>query len=146
VVRQLRVALAFCIVVALTGCGGGGGAGGKVGVELTDYDVILSTSSVSAGTVDFAIDNRGGFVHEMLVVRTDLAIDRLPKTADGRFDETSAQVKVVASVRHVAAGGTASLTKKLAAGGYFLICNLPAEPGDAMSHFQHGMLAPFTVT
>jgi hypothetical protein len=147
VARQLRFALALCIVVAVTACGGGGGSsGGKVDVKLTDYDVIVSTASVSAGTVDFAIDNTGAFVHEILVVRSELAINKLPTTADGRFDETSPQVKIVASVRHVTAGGTASLTKKLAAGGYFLICNLPAEPGDTMSHFQHGMLAPFTVT
>jgi len=145
--RALRVLVVGTALVALAACGGGGGSsGGKVDVALKDYDMILSTSSVSAGTVEFAISNGGGFVHEMLVVRTDLAIDKLPKTADGRFDETSPAVKVVASVKDVPAGGTASLTKKLANGSYFLICNLPAEPGDTMSHFQHGMLAPFAVT
>jgi hypothetical protein len=82
----------------------------------------------------------------MLVVRSDLAIDKLPKTSDGRFDETSPGVKVVASADDIPAGGAASLSKRLAAGGYFLICNRPAEPGDTMSHFQHGMLAPFAVS
>jgi len=145
--RALRVLVVATALVALAACGGGGGSsGGKVDVTLTDYDMILSTSSVSAGKVEFAITNRGGFVHEMLVVRTDLAIDKLPKTVDGRFDETSPAVEVVASVDDVAAGGAASLTKKLAAGSYFLICNLPAETGDTITHFQHGMLAPFTVT
>ncbi len=141
--------MAIGCLVALAACGGGGGGGsggGKVDVALRDYDMLLSTSAVSAGKVEFAITNGGGFVHEMLVVRTDLAIDELPKASDGAFDETSPEVQVVASVQDVPAGGTASLTKKLAVGSYFLICNLPAEPGDTMSHFQHGMLAPFAVT
>ena len=80
----------------------GGSSGGTVDVRLTDYDVILSETSVGAGKVELAIDNVGGFVHELLVVRTDLAIDELPKTADGRFDETgSPAMTVVASAdRH----------------------------------------------
>ena len=132
---------------ALAGCGGGGGAsGGKVDVRLTDYDVILSSASVDAGKVELAIDNRGGFVHELLVVRTDLAIDRLPTTSDGRFDEQSPDVRVVASARDIAAGSSTTLTERLAAGSYFLICNRPAESGDTLSHFAHGMLAPFTVS
>jgi len=115
-------------------------------VRLTDYDVILSTMSVGAGTVDFAIDNTGGFVHELLVVRSDLAIDALPKTADGRFDEQGPGVTVVASAEDIAAGAKATLSEKLRTGGYFLICNRPAEPGDTLSHFAHGMLSPFTVS
>jgi hypothetical protein len=138
--------LVVTAVVVLAACGGGGSSGGKVDVRLTDYDMILSTTSVGAGKVEFAIDNTGGFVHEMLVVRTDLAIDKLPTTADGLFDETSPAVKVVASADDIAAGATTSLMKQLTAGSYYLICNRPAEPGDVMSHFQHGMLAPFTVT
>ncbi len=143
---MLRVLALVAALVALAGCGGGSRSGGKVDVRLTDYDVILSQTSAAAGKVELAIDNRGGFVHELLVVRTDRSIDTLPKTADGRLDETSSAVNVVASADDIAAGATATITKKLAAGRYYLICNRPAEPGDTLSHFQHGMYAPFTIT
>jgi hypothetical protein len=79
-------------------------------------------------------------------VRSTLAITELPETADGRFDEQGAGVTTVASATDVAAGATARLTEKLDAGGYYLICNRPAEAGDPLSHFAHGMLSPFTVT
>jgi hypothetical protein len=144
-VGALTLALLF-VVAALAACGGGGSSGGSVDVRLTDYDVILSETSVSAGKVELAIDNSGGFVHELLVVRSDLAIDELPTTADGLFDESASSVQVVAEANDIAAGATATITEQLATGGYYLICNRPAEPGDPMTHFQHGMLAPFTVT
>ena len=144
-----RVLLAVGLLVALSGlvaCGGGGSSGGAVDVTLTDYDVILSTMSVGAGTVDFAIENRGGFVHEVLVVRSDLAVDELPKTADGRFDEGAVGVRVIAEASDIPAGGTTELVEKLDAGGYYLICNLPAEAGDPLSHFGHSMYSPLSVT
>jgi hypothetical protein len=108
--------------------------------------VILSETSVSAGAVELAIDNVGGFVHEILLVRSDLAIEELPKTADGLFDEQATGVTVVASADDVAAGATATITKQLEAGAYYLICNRPAEPGDTVTHFGHSMYAPFAVT
>jgi hypothetical protein len=144
--RALAVAVVVFGFVVLAGCGGGGSSGGTVDVTLTDYDVILSSGSVGAGTVDLAIDNRGGFVHEVLLVRSGLAVDELPKTADGRFDEKGAGVRIVAAARDIPAGGATEIVEKLTAGGYYLICNRPAEPGDALSHFAHGMFAPFTVS
>ncbi|MGZ8734098.1 MAG: hypothetical protein ACXW2C_03440 [Acidimicrobiia bacterium] len=144
--RKPSALLALVLLVALSACGGGGSPGGAVDVTLTDYDVILSPMSVSAGTVDFAIDNRGGFAHEVLLVRSDLSVDELPKTADGRFDEEAAGVRVIAEARDIPAGGTMELVEKLDAGGYYLLCNLPAEVGDPLSHFAHLMYAPFAVT
>ena len=143
--RSARLVFAL-LLLALGACGGGASSGGKVEVRLTDYDVILSTSSVAAGRVDFVIDNTGGFVHEILVVRSDLAVDELPKTADGRFDEQGAGVSVVASATDIAAGAKVVIVERLDPGRYSLICNRPAEAGDTVSHFAHGMLSPFTVT
>jgi len=138
--------LALLLVPVLGACGGGGTSGGKVDVRLTDYDVILSETSVSAGKVELVVDNAGGFVHELLVVRSDLAIDALPETADGRFDEQGAGVTIVASADDIPAGAVTTIAETLDPGGYYLICNRPAEAGDALSHFAHGMLSPFTVT
>jgi hypothetical protein len=147
VAKSARLLVAvFVALSALAACGGGGSSGGKVDVTLTDYDVIVAPASVSAGTVDFAIDNRGGFVHEILLVRSALAIGELPKTPDGRFDEHGAGVRIVAEASDIPAGGASKLGEKLRAGGYYLICNRPAEAGDPLSHFAHGMLSPFTVT
>jgi hypothetical protein len=144
--RRVGALLAVGLLLALVGCGGGGSSGGTVDVRLTDYDVILSEPSVGAGTVELVVANAGGFVHELLLVRSDLAIDELPKTADGRFDEQGTGVTVVASADDIPAAGTATLTQPLDAGGYYLICNRPPEAGDPLSHFAHGMLAPLTVT
>jgi hypothetical protein len=132
--------------VVLAACGGGGGGGGKVAVALTDYDVLVQPSSVASGKVELSITNRGAFVHEIIVVRSDLSVPQLPKTADGRFDEQGAGVQVMAEARDVAAGASASLAVKLDAGRYYLICNRPAEAGDTLSHFAHAMLSPLTVT
>lgn len=104
-------------------------------VEMRDYTVKPSVSTVKAGTVKIGVRNLGGMVHEVAVLKTDIAPDQLPK------DGLTAKVKEdgrVAKAENVGAGRSAVLTADLVPGNYVLVCNIPG-------HHQLGMFASFRV-
>ncbi len=59
--------------------------------------------------------------------------------SDGDVDEEGEGVTHIDEVEDIAGGSSESLTVKLDAGKYVLICNLP-------SHYEQGMHTGFTVT
>jgi len=133
-------------LVGLAACGSDGGSDAQtVKVTLRDYDVVLSPT-VNAGKVTFAAKNDGGFVHEIAVVKTDLAPAELPRDEDGMFDELGAGVTFIDEVENIPPGATKALTVDLRPGKYYLLCNKLAEPDDPKSHFEHGMYQRFTAT
>jgi uncharacterized cupredoxin-like copper-binding protein len=98
-------------------------------LELTDHSITADRPSVPAGQLVFAIHNAGTVVHELVVVRTDLAADALA------FDPVSLQATVkgvVAEREAIVAGVTKRLSVDLEPGHYVLICNLPG-------HYAAGM-------
>ena len=129
---------ALMVSLASASCAGPSPAVVKVGER--EYGFDLSTPSVKAGQVTFAVQNHGALVHEMIVVKTNVAPDALPmdpkaptlvdETAipdtDGEADETSP-------------GHTKTVTLGLSAGRYLLFCN-------QAGHYKAGMVAVFTVT
>jgi uncharacterized cupredoxin-like copper-binding protein len=146
-VRKLAstVALAALVVVPgiLAGCGQSGTGGPVetiVTAELGEYYIKLSRASVPAGKVTFAVSNIGKMEHELIIIQTDLAADKLPMGRDGdptRVDED--KVGTAGEVADVAAGKTSSGTFDLKAGKYLLICNKPG-------HFPAGQWIAFQVT
>ena len=104
-----------------------------VGVE---WAFGTALGSVPAGKVTFEMLNEGAVVHDLWVVRTDLAYDALP--VEGGVAVTGGQNEVIDKVLETDAGSKVSLTVNLEAGSYALICNIPA-------HYQLGMRAPFTI-
>ena len=100
----------------------------------------LGATSGAAGPVTFDVSNGGTTVHEFVVLRTDLAPDKLPLTEDGtEVDEEGAGITAVDEVENVAVGATTPLTVDLPAGHYVVLCNLPA-------HYPSGMRAEFTTS
>ncbi|MEZ4552835.1 MAG: plastocyanin/azurin family copper-binding protein [Dehalococcoidia bacterium] len=150
--RLTRIAFVLMTVGAMTAliaCGGGddededsggsdgGGtpAAGAVKVDLSEWAVKPSATTAKAGEVTFEVTNKGAAPHELAVVKTDLAHDKLP-VANGMVDEK--QVPPLGRTANIAAGEEEDKSFNLEAGKYVLICNIPA-------HYGQGMHVAFTV-
>jgi uncharacterized cupredoxin-like copper-binding protein len=105
-------------------------------VDLTEFAIGLNPSSTPAGQVNFATTNSGEILHDLVVVRTDLAPDSLPMNGP-RVD--IGQLDVAGVVEPIEAGATDNSTFELRAGAYVLICNIAG-------HYQLGMYAVLTVS
>ncbi len=114
------------------------GGGTSVAATETEYAIDLGATSVPAGDVTFQIRNAGTIEHEFVVVKTDLAADKLPM-GEGEVDEDSPQLGAVDEVEDIEPGATPTLTVSLPAGHYVVFCNIPG-------HYQLGMHADFTTS
>ena len=104
-------------------------------VDLKEYSVTLSVTSIKAGTVKFGIRNNGTMVHDFDLYKTDLAVDKLP------VEGGSAKVKMDGLVRqmiNISANRSTTLSVDLAPGRYVIICNVAG-------HYQLGMRAELQV-
>jgi uncharacterized cupredoxin-like copper-binding protein len=94
-------------------------------VLLKDFEVRQETTVVPAGTVSFLVRNQGPTTHEVIVVRTDLAPDKLPLQSDGlTVDEEERGVKLLEEVEGLDIDDRETLILDLAPGRYVLYCNL----------------------
>ena len=93
----------------------------KLGVTLKEFKVLPSSTRASAGRVTFNVSNSGKVTHEFVVIRTNKQAGALLKGS--RADESGN----VGETGDLAPGDVKSLTLKLAAGHYALICNLPGH-------------------
>ena len=148
-----RAALILPVVLAVGACSTAGssagasapgepstasGSSGAVSATETEFKIDLGASTAAAGPVTFEIQNAGTVVHEFVVMKTDLAADKLPlDTSAGVVSEDTDGLTVVDEVEDIQVGSSASLTVDLPAGHYVLICNVPA-------HYAAGMRADFT--
>jgi uncharacterized cupredoxin-like copper-binding protein len=147
---SLGVSLA--VLVVLAGCNtaatpssapsaaASAGGGGPVTAALSEFKIELGATSAPAGPVTFTVTNKGTTVHEFVIFKTDLAIDRLPLSSDGtEVEEDGEGLTAIDEVEDVAVGADASLPVTLAAGRYVMICNIPA-------HYTSGMRTEFTAS
>jgi uncharacterized cupredoxin-like copper-binding protein len=113
-------------------------SGVAVTAKESEFKIELSATTAPAGSVTFQINNGGTVVHEFVVMKTDLAADKLPvDSSQGVVSEDTAGITVVDEVEDLAVGASASLTVNLPAGHYVVICNVPA-------HYAGGMHVDFT--
>jgi uncharacterized cupredoxin-like copper-binding protein len=114
--------------------------GTPVDVRLEDFKVRRDVAVVPAGTVSFRIFNQGPTTHEVIVVRTDLAPDKLPLQRDGlTVDEEAPGVDLQDEVEGLDIDDRRTLVlRRLAPGNYVLYCNLEG-------HYLGGMYAALTV-
>ncbi len=113
----------------------------KVAVELGDFYVKPSPERAGAGEVTFTVTNKGKVEHEFIVVKTDLAPDKLPvNAAESKVDEKAAGIEIIGEIEtdELGPGKTASKAFNLSPGKYVLICNVSG-------HYAAGMHAAFTV-
>jgi uncharacterized cupredoxin-like copper-binding protein len=113
--------------------------GTPVNVRLEDFEVRRDAAVVPAGTVSFRILNQGPTTHELIVVRTDHAPDKLPLQSDGlTVDEEGPGVHLLDEAEGLDIDDRQTLVLDLAAGDYVLYCNLEG-------HYLGGMYAALTV-
>jgi uncharacterized cupredoxin-like copper-binding protein len=153
--RSHRVAsVLVTIALALAGLGGSANAGSSgpaataasarsqpltvVNAILSDdMRITLDRYSAPAGDVYFLVTNAGRLEHELVVLKTDLAFDRLPARAEeaGKVEE---EVHF-GETGDMAGGRFSGLGLQLAPGNYVILCN-------ELGHYMAGMRVAFTVT
>jgi uncharacterized cupredoxin-like copper-binding protein len=108
----------------------------KVTVSMDEWSVKLSQNSVPAGEVTFALKNNGKLSHELAILKTNLAHDKIPARAN---DATKVEEPgSIGEIEDVEAGTSKEATFTLTPGNYVLICNEQA-------HYQAGMHIAFVV-
>jgi uncharacterized cupredoxin-like copper-binding protein len=113
--------------------------GTPVNVLLEDFKVRQDAAVVPAGTVSFRIRNQGPTTHEVIVVRTDRAPDKLPLQRDGlTVNEDAPGIDLLDEVEGLDIDDRQTLVLRLAPGHYVLCCNLEG-------HYLGGMHATLTV-
>jgi uncharacterized cupredoxin-like copper-binding protein len=113
--------------------------GTPVNVRLEDFKVRQDAALVPAGTVSLRILNQGPTTHQLIVVRTDRAPDKLPLQRDGlTVNEEAPGIDLVDEVGGLDIDDRQTLVLDLAPGNYVMYCNLEG-------HYLGGMHATLTV-
>jgi uncharacterized cupredoxin-like copper-binding protein len=107
-------------------------AASKVGVTMKEFTIAPRPASGKAGSVTFRVRNAGKVKHEFVVLRTSKRASKLLKGSE------ASEAGNAGEIGNLPAGSTKSLTLKLKAGHYALICNLPG-------HYKAGQSADFVV-
>lgn len=116
-----------------------------VNVVLSEWAMTPDKTTVSAGPVTFKAINSGpSDIHEIAVVKTDLAPAGLPVDTNGNVDENAKSIKIIGEIEDIAVGASAQATFDLEPGNYVLICNI-WDAGEQESHYAEGMYIAFTV-
>jgi uncharacterized cupredoxin-like copper-binding protein len=127
--RLLTAVAAMALLVA--------SCAGEKGIETTldEFSVTLAQTSAPAGPQTFLARNRGSVAHQLLVIRTDRPVDRLP-VKDGEVRTKAKGLRVVAEAELISPGSSQTLDVDLSPGTYALICNIAG-------HYTSGMHARF---
>jgi len=146
-VRGLALVIAMAMVVLTFGAATAGAApqakkkGTPVLIEVGDtagtkapMTMTVAPTSAPAGKITFTVKNSGTVIHEMVILKTDVAYDQIPVVKNKISESTT-----VGEIGDIGKGKTKSATFKLKAGSYVLVCNVS-------KHYGLGMRAPFTVT
>lgn len=110
----------------------------KASVELKEFSITVDPSAVTSGKVMFETRNTGVAIHELVVLRTNLAAGSLPMKGD-KVDEEAAEMTSLGEIGEFSGGKTESKIFEMTRGTYVLICNIPG-------HYKQGMRTTLTVT
>ena len=111
-----------------------------VNVSMTTYGFKLTPDKIKAGEVKFVAKNDAtDLIHEIFLVKTDLAIDKLPLGSDNiSIDEESKALAKVGAAEDIEPGKSGEMTVTLEAGRYVYFCNKD-------NHYKLGMVGELTV-
>ena len=107
--------------------------------SVNEWAVGTSAREAVAGDVKFTIKNQGTIPHEFIIVKTDFALGEIPLGPDNRFDEEGEGLSVPGEISEWNPGTTGTVTLKLDAGKYQLLCNIAG-------HYANGMYTQLTVS
>src|SRR5215208_2573186 len=123
-----------------------GSSGGAIQVKLQEWAVVPSRATTSAGDVTFEVTNTGPEdAHEFVVLETDLDPGALPTAPTGAVQEAASGIAAIEEIEGIPVGDSQTLTTKLRAGKYVLLCNIYDEK-EKEAHYQKGMRIAFEVT
>lgn len=108
---------------------------GEIAVELREHTISMSAHQIRAGTVTFIVRNRGTIAHDFIVIKTDLAPDKL--AVDQNAQKVSEEGRV-GGVMEIPPAKNGNLRLDLGPGHYVIVCNVP-------THYQLGMRTELTV-
>ena len=132
-------ALALAVAVAVARRHEPAPGGTPVNVVLGDFHLRRDVAVVRAGTVRFRILNQGPTTHEVSVIRTNRAPDKLPLQRDGlTINEDAPGMDFINEAEGLDIGDRRTLVLRLAPGNYVLYCNMEG-------HYLGGMHAALTV-
>lgn len=115
----------------------------KISIVLNDFSVHPSISQTTAGTFIFDAANKGINTHELVILRTELKPEALPRkkfkngrgaTTEYLVNEDDARLKTIDEIEEFPAGTRQKKTVFLSSGHYVLFCNIPG-------HYDKGMYA-----
>ncbi len=146
--RLFAIVPVLLAILAFAACSSADKGGGQVNVTLGEWAIKTDVSSLPHGDIEFNIKNDGpDLKHELKIIRTDFAPDKLPTQDDGSVNEGAAGIDVRKKVQEIETGDRDSRTFTLDAGKYVLVCNLVTEQnGQKTSHYKEGMRIALTVT
>ena len=143
--RLLLVLPAVLAIGAFTACGDTG-EGGSVDITLRDdqtpWSIETDVDSLPKGPIEFTVENTGSIEHEVLIIETDIAPDKLPTKDDGSIDEDAPDVDVKYKIEKIGDGEKTGRTYELDAGSWVFACNIVK---DGKAHYQQGMRTSFTI-
>ena len=132
------LALAIAVPLTVNRRGEPTPRGTPLNVLLKDFEVRQETTVVPAGTVSFRVRNQGPTTHELKVVRTDRAPDKLPLQSDGlTVDDEERGIEFLDEVDGLDIDDRATLVLDLTPGHYVLYCNFEG-------HYLGGMYEALT--
>ncbi len=112
---------------------------GPIAIYVSEWGVGLPTS-LTAGSVNFAVTNIGTIQHELLVFKSDLSPSAFPLDKNGDIVEDGPGINLVSDADNIDPGKTQARTVDLSQPGtYIFVCNIPG-------HFKAGMFRVVTVT
>lgn len=136
--RRALAVLGAAVLVAACSSGASptpAGPASAINATLSEWKISLDNATGKAGEVTFSVSNKGANTHEFVVVKTDLAADKLPVTGT-LVDE--AAFTPVDEIEDIEPNATPTLKVTLAAGHYVILCNIE-------EHYGKGMHADLTV-
>ena len=98
-------------------------------VDMSDFKIVIDHPTIASGHVVIGIRNHASMLHELKVLKTELAPDQLP--VDGATAKAKEDGKA-GELLNIAAGASRKLVLELGPGKYVLICNIAG-------HYQLGM-------
>ena len=116
-----------------------------INIELKEWHIHSDTDHVKAGPVTFRASNHGKEKHELVIVKTDLPLDKLPMR-DGKVDEDEAG-EFIGEIEEFSPDSTQEAMFDLKPGRYVMFCNIVEreDDGELESHYHEGMRIVFNV-
>ena len=110
----------------------------KLTITMSEFAFTPKDATAPAGRITITAPNAGKVLHELVLIRTDLATDNLPLEGTDVNEKAFPESALPGEIPGVEPGQLKSVTVTLPAGRYVMLCNVPG-------HYKAGMVGTLTV-